>query len=118
MLLLHATIFKMDYLSIVRLIFLLKTGETLLRVVAGRKRYLEEGRYTWRQNSALNFASSLKILRIPRFLLTFQAFLHPSLLRVIIFALICSFLGNLLFAALQPYSPSFAALLFVSSTHF
>ena len=37
--------------------FCLKS-ETLLHVVAGCKTYLEEGRYTWRHNSALHFIAS------------------------------------------------------------
>ena len=32
--------------------------ETLLHVVAGCKMYLDQGRYTWRHNSALNFLAT------------------------------------------------------------
>ena len=48
----------MQSLSIIRLLFLLKI------IVADCKTYLEEGRCTWRHNSALHFISSaLKVIK-------------------------------------------------------
>ena len=55
--------------------------ETLLHVVAGCKVYLEQGRYTWRHNSALNFlATSLKAIEGPPLFADIPGFSSPSII--------------------------------------
>ena len=53
--------------------------ETLLHIVAGCKTYLEEGRYTWRHNSAFNFIETL--MRESPSIITRDSF-RPDLLLV------------------------------------
>ena len=55
--------------------------ETLLHVVAGCKVYLEQGRYTWRHNSALNFlATSLKAIEGSSLFADIPSFSSPSII--------------------------------------
>ena len=55
--------------------------ETLLHVVAGCKVYLEQGRYTWRHNSVLNFlASSLKSVEGSSLYVDIAGFPSPSII--------------------------------------
>ena len=55
--------------------------ETLLHVVAGCKTYLEQGRYTWRHNSILNFlATSLKAVNESTIYADIPGFLSPSII--------------------------------------
>ena len=55
--------------------------ESLLHVVAGCKTYLNEGRFTWRHDSALNFlASSLQCLNHCTFYVDLPQYLSPSLI--------------------------------------
>ena len=55
--------------------------ETLLHVVAGCKVYLEQGRYTWRHNSALNFlATSLKAIEGSSLFADIPGFSSPSII--------------------------------------
>ena len=55
--------------------------ETLLHIVAGCKTYLEEGRYTWRHNSALNFlAQSLKAIPNCSLYADLSGYLSPSII--------------------------------------
>ena len=54
--------------------------ESLPHVVAGCKTYLNEGRFTWRHDSALNFlASSLQCLNNCTFYVDVPQYLSPSL---------------------------------------
>ena len=54
--------------------------ETLIHIVAGCKTYLEEGRYTWHHNSALNFlAQSLKAIPNSFFYAYLSGYLSPSI---------------------------------------
>ena len=54
--------------------------ETLLHVVAGCKVYLEQGRYTWRHNSVLNFlATSLKVVEGSSMYADIPGFPSPSI---------------------------------------
>ena len=47
--------------------------ETQLHIVAGCETYLNEGRFTWRHDSVLNFlASTLLLCKIPDFTLTYR----------------------------------------------
>ena len=60
--------------------FCLKS-EALLHVVAGCKTYLEEGRYTWRHNSALHFiASTLKGIKDTSLFVGLPGFLSPCII--------------------------------------
>ena len=60
--------------------FCLKS-ETLLHVVAGCKTYLEEGRYTWRHNSALHFiASTLNDIKDTSLFVDLPGFLSPCII--------------------------------------
>ena len=55
--------------------------ETLLHVVAGCKTYLEQGRYTWRHNSILNFlATSLKAVNESTIYADIPGYLSPSII--------------------------------------
>ena len=55
--------------------------ESLLHVVAGCKVYLEEGRYTWRHNSVLNFvASSLQCIKRATLFVDLPSFPSPSVI--------------------------------------
>ena len=55
--------------------------ESLLHVVSGCKSYLEEGRYTWRHNSALHFvASTLQIVRNSSLYADLPGFLSPCII--------------------------------------
>ena len=55
--------------------------ETLLHVVAGCKTYLDEGRFTWRHDSVLNFlASILTKVQNSRLLVDLPGFINPSVL--------------------------------------
>ena len=55
--------------------------ETLLHVVAGCKSYLEEGRYTWRHNSALQIlAEYFKTIPESSLYADLSGFLSPSLI--------------------------------------
>ena len=55
--------------------------ETLLHVVAGCKVYLEQGRYTWRHNSVLNFlATSLKVVEGSSMYADIPGFPSPSII--------------------------------------
>ena len=57
--------------------------ETLLHVVVGCKVYLEQGRYTWRQNSVLSFlASSLKVVEGSSLYADIPGLPSPSLITV------------------------------------
>ena len=52
--------------------------ESLLHIVAGCKSYLEDGRYTWRHNSALHFiASSLQCAKRSTLYADFPGFASP-----------------------------------------
>ena len=54
--------------------------ESILHVVSGCKSYLEEGRYTWRHNSALHFvASTLQSLRNSSLYVDLPGFLSPCI---------------------------------------
>ena len=54
--------------------------ESLLHVVSGRKSYLEEGRYTWRHNSALHFvASTMQSVRNSSLCADLPGFLSPCI---------------------------------------
>ena len=56
-------------------------SETLLHVVAGCKTYLEDGRYTWRYNSALHFiASTLKDIKDTSLFVDLPGFLSPCII--------------------------------------
>ena len=53
--------------------------ETLLHVVSGCKTYLDEGRFTWRHNSVLNFiASSLLDVERSKLYVDLPGFISPS----------------------------------------
>ena len=53
--------------------------ETLLHVVAGCKTYLDEGRYTWRHDSVLNFlASTLSAIQNSTLYVDLPGFMNPS----------------------------------------
>ena len=55
--------------------------ETLLHVVAGCKTYLEQGRYTWRHNSILNFlTTSLKAVNESTIYADIPGYLSPSII--------------------------------------
>ena len=55
--------------------------ESLLHVVSGCKSYLEEGRYTWRHNSALRFvASTLQSVRNSSLYVDLPGFLSPCII--------------------------------------
>ena len=55
--------------------------ESLLHVVSGCKSYLEEGRYTWRHNSALHFvASTLQSVRNSSLYVDLPGFLSPCII--------------------------------------
>ena len=55
--------------------------ESLLHVVSGCKSYLEEGRYTWRHNSALHFvASTLQSVRNSSLYADLPGFLSPCII--------------------------------------
>ena len=55
--------------------------ESFLHVVAGCKTYLEQGRYTWRHNSILNFlATSLKAVNESTIYADIPGFLSPSII--------------------------------------
>ena len=55
--------------------------ESLLHVFAGCKTYLDEGRFTWRHDSALNFlASSLQYLKNYTFYVDLPQYLSPCLI--------------------------------------
>ena len=55
--------------------------ETLLHVVAGCKVYLEQGRYTWRHNSVLNFlATSLNAIEGSSIFADVPCFPSPSII--------------------------------------
>ena len=55
--------------------------ESLLHVVSGCKLYLDEGRYTWRHNSALHFvASTLKSVRNSSLYVDLPGFLSPCII--------------------------------------
>ena len=55
--------------------------ESLLHVVSGCKSYLEEGRYTWRHNSALHFvASTLQSVRYSSLYADLPGFLSPCII--------------------------------------
>ena len=55
--------------------------ETLLHVVACCKTYLEQGRYTWRHNSILNFlATSLKAVNESTIYADIPGYLSPSII--------------------------------------
>ena len=55
--------------------------ETLLHVVAGCKTYLDEGRFTWRHDSVLNFlASILTKVQNSRLFVDLPGFINPSVL--------------------------------------
>ena len=55
--------------------------ESLLHVIAGCKTYLEEGRYTWRHDSVLNFiASTLACVKNSKIYVDLPGFLSPSVL--------------------------------------
>ena len=55
--------------------------ETLLHVVAGCKVYLDQGRYTWRHNSALNFlATSFQAINGSSLYADLPGFLSPSII--------------------------------------
>ena len=57
--------------------------ESLLHVVSGCKSYLEEGRYTWRHNSALHFvASTLQSVRFSSLYADLPGFLSPCIITV------------------------------------
>ena len=54
--------------------------EFLLHIVAGCKSYLEDGRYTWRHNSALHFiASTLKCIKNSTMYAVLPGFLSPCI---------------------------------------
>ena len=56
-------------------------SETLLHVVAGWKKYLEQGRYTWRHNSILNIlATSLKAVNESTIYADIPGYLSPSII--------------------------------------
>ena len=53
--------------------------ETLLHVVAGCKTYLDEGRYTWRHDSVLNFLpSTLSAIQNSTLYVDLSGFMNPS----------------------------------------
>ena len=53
--------------------------ETLLHVVAGCKTYLDEGQYTWRHDSVLNFlASTLSAIQNSTLYVDLPGFMNPS----------------------------------------
>ena len=53
--------------------------ETLLHVISGCKTYLDEGRFTWRQNPVLNFiASSLLDVERSKLYVDLPGFISPS----------------------------------------
>jgi len=53
--------------------------ETLIRVVSGCKTYLEQGRYTWRHDSILNFlAITFQSARESTIYVDLPGFLTPS----------------------------------------
>ena len=55
--------------------------KTLLHVVAGCKVYLDQGRYTWRHNSALNFlATSFQAINGSSLYADLPGFLSPSII--------------------------------------
>ena len=55
--------------------------EPLLHVVSGCKSYLEDGRYTWRHNSALHFvASTLQCIKNSTLYVDLPGFLSPCIL--------------------------------------
>ena len=55
--------------------------ETLLHVIAGCKTYLNEGRFTWRHDSVLNFlASTFTAIQNSRLFVDLPGFLNPSVL--------------------------------------
>ena len=55
--------------------------ETLLHVVAGCKKYLDEGRYTRRHNSALLFlANSFQTIEGSSFFADLNTFFSPSVI--------------------------------------
>ena len=55
--------------------------ESLLHVVSGCKSYLEDGRYTWRHNSALHFvASTLQCIKNSTLYVDLPGFLSPCIL--------------------------------------
>ena len=55
--------------------------ESLLHVVSGYKSYFEEGRYTWRHNSALHFvASTLQSARNSSMYVDLPGFLSPCII--------------------------------------
>ena len=55
--------------------------ESLLHFVAGCKVYLEEGRYTWRHNSVLNFvAASLQSVKGATLFVDLPSFPSPSVI--------------------------------------
>ena len=55
--------------------------ETLLHVISGCKEYLNEGRFTWRHNSVLNFiASSLTCVKGSALYVDLPGFITPSVI--------------------------------------
>ena len=55
--------------------------ESLLHVISGCKSYLEDGRYTWRHNSALHFvASTLQCIKNSTLYVDLPGFLSPCIL--------------------------------------
>ena len=55
--------------------------ESLLHIVAGCKSYLEDGRYTWRHNSALHFiASTLQCIKNSTMYADLPGFLSPCII--------------------------------------
>ena len=55
--------------------------ETLLHIVAGWETYLNEGRFTWRHDSVLNFlASTLTAVKNSRLYVDIPGFVNPSVL--------------------------------------
>ena len=55
--------------------------ETLLHIVAGCETYLNEGRFTWRHDSVLNFlASTLTVVQNSRLYVDIPGFVNPSVL--------------------------------------
>jgi hypothetical protein len=55
--------------------------ETLLHVIAGWKTYLDEGRFTWRHDSVLNFlASTLTAVQNSTLYADIPGFMNPSVI--------------------------------------
>ena len=81
-------------------VFLL--SETLFHVVAGCKVYLEQGRYTWRHNSVLNFlATSLKLVEGSSLYVDIAGFPSPSNITSNVSRLHCNVVMLLVFCVMK-----------------